>query len=66
MLREHAGGHPTRWAAVESVAAKIGCSAQRLHDWTRKAAVDAGQRAGVPTEVAEKLKALERENRELR
>ena len=66
MLREHAGEHPTRWAAVESIAAKIGCSAQTLHDWARKAEVDAGQRAGVPTEVAEKLRALERENRELR
>ena len=52
--------------AVESIAAKIGCAAQTLHDWTKKAEVDAGKRVGVPTEVAEKLKALERENRELR
>ena len=66
MVQEHEGEYPTRWAAVESIAAKIGCAAQTLHDWTKKAEVDAGKRAGVPTEVAEKLKALERENRELR
>ena len=45
---------------------KIGCTPQTLHDWVKKAEVDSGQRAGVPTETAEKLKALERENRELR
>ena len=66
MLQEHAVEYPTRWAAVESIAAKIGCAAQTLHDWTKKAEVDAGECAGVPTEVAEKLKALERENREPR
>ena len=58
--------HPSRWAAVTSIAAKIGCTPQTLHDWVKKAEVDSGQRAGVPTEMAEKLKALERENRELR
>ena len=47
-------------------AAKIGCTPQTLHDWVKKAEVDSGQRAGVPTDTAEKLKALERENRELR
>jgi transposase-like protein len=51
---------------VTSIAAKIGCTPQTLHDWVKKAEVDSGQRAGVPTETAEKLKALERENRELR
>jgi hypothetical protein len=44
----------------------IGCTPQTLHDWVKKAEVDSGQRAGVPTDMAEKLKALERENRELR
>ncbi len=63
---EHVGEYPTRWAAVESIAAKIGCAAQTLHDWTKKAEVDGGKRAGVPSDVAEKLMALERENRELR
>lgn len=66
MVLERAGEYPTRWAAVESITAKIGCAAQTLHDWTKKAEVDRGTRAGVPTEVAEKLKAMERENREQR
>jgi transposase-like protein len=51
---------------VVLISAKIGCAAQTLHEWVKKAEVDAGRRAGVPTEVAAKLKALERENRELR
>ena len=58
--------HPSRWAAIVSVASKIGCSAHTLNEWVKKAEVDAGRRAGVPTDLAEKLKALERENRELR
>jgi transposase-like protein len=58
--------HSSRWAAVSSVAAKIGCTAQSLNEWVKKAEVDSGVRAGLPSEVAEKLKALERENRELR
>lgn len=66
LVLEHAGEYPTRWAVVESIAAKIGCAAQPPHDWTKEAEVDRGTRAGVPTEVAEKLKALERENREPR
>ena len=66
MVLDHAGEHPSRWAAVTSIAAKIGCTPQTLHDWVKKAEVDSEQRAGVPTEMAEKLKALERENRELR
>jgi transposase-like protein len=66
MVLDHAGEHPSRWAAVTSIAAKIGCTPQTLHDWVKKAEVDSGQRAGVPTDTAEKLKALERENRELR
>ena len=55
-----------RWAAVSSIAAKIGCTAQTLHEWVKKAERDSGVRAGVPMDVATKLKALERENRELR
>ena len=66
MVQEHIGEYPPRWAAVQSIAAKIGCAAQTLHDWTRKAEVDGGKRPGVPGDVAEKLRALERENRELR
>ena len=66
MVLDHEGEHRSRWAAVSSIAAKIGCTAQSLNDWVKKAEVDSGVRAGLPTEVAEKLKALERENRELR
>jgi transposase len=49
-----------------SVSAKIGCAAQTLNEWVKKAEVDGGKRAGITTEMAERLKALERENRELR
>ena len=66
MVVDHTGEHPSRWAAVVSIAEKIGCSAQTLNEWVKKSEVDSGKRAGVPTDVAEKLKALERENRELR
>ena len=58
--------HPSPWMAIMSIAAKIGCTPQTLLDWVKKAEVDSGKRAGVPTDMAEKLKALERENRELR
>ncbi|WP_436969156.1 IS3 family transposase [Agrobacterium salinitolerans] len=66
MVTEHEAEHPSRWAAVSSIAAKIGCSAHTLHEWVKKAEVDSGKRAGLPSDVAEKMKALERENRELR
>ena len=66
MVLDHGVEHPSRWAAVVSVASKIGCSAHPLNEWVTKAEVDSGRRAGVPTDLAEKLKALERENCELR
>lgn len=66
LVLDHEGEHPSRWAAVMSIAAKIGCSAHTLLDWVKKAEVDSGKRAGVPTDLAEKLRDLERENRELR
>jgi transposase-like protein len=66
LVLDHEQEHRSRWAAIESVSAKIGCTAQTLNEWVKKAEVDGGKRAGVPSEVAEKLKALERENRELR
>jgi transposase len=66
MVLDHERDYGSRWAAVVSISGKIGCAAQTLHEWVKKAEVDAGGRAGVPTEVASKLKALERENRELR
>ena len=66
MVLDREREHPSRWAAIFSIAGKIGCTAQTLHEWVKKAEVDSGTRAGVPSEVAERLKALERENRELR
>lgn len=66
MVMEHKAEHPSRWAAISSIAAKIGCSAHTLNEWVKRAEVDSGARAGIPTEMAEKMKALERENRELR
>ena len=66
LVFETEGQHASRWRAVISIAAKIGCTAQTLNEWVKKAEVDSGRRAGIPTEMAEKMKALERENRELR
>ncbi|RIV82257.1 MULTISPECIES: IS3 family transposase [Sphingomonadales] len=66
MVLDSEKDHPSRWAAVTSIAGKIGCSAYTLLEWVKKSEVDKGMRAGVPSELADKLKALERENRELR
>ena len=66
MVLEHGGEYPSRWAAVVSVSQKIGCSAHTLNEWVKRADVDSGKRAGLPSDMAEKIKALERENRELR
>ena len=66
MVLDSEKDHPSRWAAVTSIAGKFGCSSYTLLEWVKKAEVDKGMRAGVPTELADKLKALERENRELR
>ena len=66
LVLDNPGRHESRWQAIVSVAAKIGCSANTLNDWVKKAEIDGGKRAGVTTEMTERLKALERENRELR
>ena len=66
MVLDHEADHSSRWTACQSISAKIGCSAHTLLDWVKRAEIDAGRRAGLPTDVATKLKALERENRELR
>jgi transposase-like protein len=66
MVLDHEGQHESRWAAILSISSKIGCAPQTLNEWVKKAEVDSGRRAGMPTEIAERLKALERENRELR
>lgn len=66
MVLDHERDHLSRWATLVSIAEKIGCSPPTLHEWVKKAEVANGKRAGASTEMAEKMKALERENRELR
>ena len=66
LVLDHERDHSSRWAAVVSIAGKIGCAAQTLHEWVKKTEVDRRVRGGVPSEVAAQLKALARENRELR
>ena len=66
LVLDNQGQHESRWSAILSISSKIGCAPQTLNEWVKKAEVDGGRRAGVRTEMAEKLKALERENRELR
>ena len=66
MVMEHRGDHASEWAAIVSIAAKIGCTAQTLHNWVRRAERDQGVRGGSTTEERERIMALERENRELR
>lgn len=63
---DNEGQHVSRRQAVLSISAKTDCAPQTLIDWVKKAGADSGRRAGVPTGMAEKMKALERKNRELR
>jgi transposase len=66
MVLEHEGEHPSRWATAMSIAGKIDCSTHTLMEWMKKAEIEAGRSPGVPSEVEERMKPLERENRELR
>ena len=66
MVQEQRGEYPSLWAAIESIAPKIGCVPQTLNEWVKRAKVDAGAREGVTTAEAQRVKELERENRELR
>jgi transposase-like protein len=66
MVFEHAGDHASQWAAIASIAAKIGCTAETLRGWIRQAERDQGKRPGPTTDEQERIKALEREVRELR
>ena len=66
LVLEHQGQYETQWAAIRSIAEKIGCSAEALRTWVRRAERDAGRRPGLTTDEQARLKALEREVRELR
>ena len=66
MSFDHERDCTSRWATVVSIAEKIGCVPQTLHEWVKKAEVDSGERAGVPAEVADKVKALACDVRKLR
>ncbi|AWB20701.1 IS3 family transposase [Methylobacterium currus] len=66
MVREHEGEHGSQWSAIQSIAAKIGCSGETLRNWVRQSERDQGVRPGQTTDERERIKALERENRELR
>ena len=66
LVLEERDQHPSQWAAITSVAGKLGCGTEALRKWVRQAEKDSGQRPGLTTSDAERLKVLERENRELK
>jgi transposase len=66
MVFEHRAEHSSQWAAITAIAPKVGVSAEALRNWVRRAEVDGGLRPGLTTEERERMKVLERENRELR
>ena len=66
LVQEHRGEYPSLWAAVESIAPKIGCVPQTLLEWVKRAEVDAGARPGTTTAEMQRIKELEREVKELR
>ena len=66
LVFEHEAEHESQWAAIGSIAAKIGCTAETLRKWVRQAERDRGRRAGLGTSERDRLKELERENRELK
>ncbi len=66
MVLETQDDYPTQWGAIRSIAGKIGCSGEALRNWVRQAETDAGVRGGLTSDERERLRELERENRELR
>ena len=66
MVQEHRSDYPSLWAAVQSIAPKIGCTAETLQEWVKRVEMDAGQRVGITTSEAQRIKDLEREVKELR
>ena len=66
MVQEHRSKYPSLWAAIKSIAAKIGCVPQTLNEWVKRVEVDTGFRNGFTTAEAQRVKELEREVKELR
>lgn len=66
LVREQRSEHPSMWAAIETIAPMISCTAQTLLDWVKRDEIDRGMRDGVSTDELERIKALEREVKELR
>jgi transposase len=66
LVFEHQGEHASQWAAIGSIAGKIGCTAESLRRWVRQAERDLGKRSGMSTSDRDRLNELERENRELK
>jgi transposase len=66
LVQEHGAEYPSQWAAIGSIASKFGCTAETLRKWVRQAERDRGQRPGLTTEERQRLRDLERENRELK
>ena len=66
LVREHRHEHPSQWAAIRSIASKLGCTSEALRRWVRQDERNAGERPGLTTTEQQRVKELERENRELR
>ena len=66
LVFEHEAEYNSQWAAIGSIAAKMGCTAETLRKWVRQAERNQGRRAGLSTTERERLKELERDNRELK
>jgi transposase len=66
MVREHGPEHPSQWAAIQSIASKLGCTTETLRRWVRQDERDHGRRAGLTTDERQRLMELDRENRELK
>ena len=66
LFQEQQGHHSSKWAALNAIAGKVGCTAETLRKWVKQHEIDQGQREGLSTSERERLRQLERENRELK
>jgi|TARA_B100000315_G_C14504723_1_gene554041 transposase-like protein len=66
LVFEHQSEHESQWAAINSIASKIGCTAETLRKWVRRSEIDQGKRVGLTSSDRERLMELERDNRELK